>query len=1125
MSSRRWIIPLVALAGIATLVVGYARLPWFVRQVAIARIHAMTGRPVAIDAVDVHLLRGGVDVRGLRLGERDGAPFATVERLNLRLSLGALLLGHLHVRELVLHAPTVRVVRLATNEFNFSDLLRSSGTASTPLAVTVDRFAIEQGTVTLEDRALPQARTWRSEHLTLEARNVSTRRDDGTATGSSVTAGAPVSVAVERLRLYPVHFRARVTVDGLDLSLARLYLPPAAPLVIERGRVNTRIEMALDAREGLRIDAATRVENLALARPGSPGTAALAPSMTVQLRGLTARDGTLGIAQLDVQAAAAILDPRVAPGGRVDFPDMQAHVADLTWPISGLAQIDFRSGPSRAGTFSVAGTLRPAPAASALRVRASGLDLAPWAVFLPVSARIRGVAEADLAVNEPLAAHVPARVRGTVAVRNPAVAEGSRTWLSAAQIAATGLEVRWPARVTIGRLLISRPQAVLERDRAGRFPLLVNLWQRPGLPEASDSPSALPATSAGASPSSAAPPTAAAPPGIDVGAIVVQGGTVDWRDDAVAPPARLRVSSVDASVTGVTWPFHGPAGVRLALKTPGDGALRLAGRVGIDPLRADGRVTARGLDLAPYQPYVPIPARIDGRADLDLEAALPPASEGPPTARGTAILSRLDVRDGQRTVLRVERAAASGLDVEWPERVRVDGLTLRRPWILLERDEHGQLPLRALLTSRQPAGVPSGATGEPSPEPTAGSPAVTVARVRIEEGGARVVDHAVSPAFAADVQSLALRGQGLSTAPAPPAHVELSARMASGTDLALRGTIGPLAGPVQLDLNGDMRRFDIPRANPYLVRYIAWQAREGSLTTGLRLHLHGEALEARTDIRLSRLEVVRARGSDQAQAHIGLPLGLVVGLLKDRRGDISVSFPVGGRLSDPRFDFSDAIWKAVRTVAVKAITLPVSWIGRVRVNADSRIEDVQLDPLRFEPGSEALTPEGQTQLTRVAAFLGQLPEMRLSARPVITDRDLDALKRRAVEAAIQNIAKRTGLSLDASAVRLFSERFPSVPVPESPEAARETLKAKEPSPPAQVADLAAHRLDQMRAHAKRLGVDADRLPPLEPEVRVEGPFTGIELGLLEPQEPRRPGLVDRLRGLGRSTTGPGSASD
>jgi hypothetical protein len=70
------------------------------------------------------------------------------------------------------------------------------------------------------------------------------------------------------------------------------------------------------------------------------------------------------------------------------------------------------------------------------------------------------------------------------------------------------------------------------------------------------------------------------------------------------------------------------------------------------------------------------------------------------TVRGNAALSRVDVRDGQRTVMRIERAAATGVDVDWPRRVGVRQLALQRPWILVERDEDGGLPVRALLSSQ-----------------------------------------------------------------------------------------------------------------------------------------------------------------------------------------------------------------------------------------------------------------------------------------------------------------------------------------------------------------------------------------------------------------------------------------
>ena len=169
---------------------------------------------------------------------------------------------------------TVRVVRLPAGDFNFSDLIQALGHGHRPLDVTVDRFALAGGTVTLEDRALAEPRTWTSEQITIEAHNVSTRRDDGSAVGRSLIAGAPVSLEIRNLRLYPIHLQATVTIEGADLTPLQVYLPPDAPIVIARGRASTALTVTLDAREGIRADATGRFEDVALVRPegGEPFT-------------------------------------------------------------------------------------------------------------------------------------------------------------------------------------------------------------------------------------------------------------------------------------------------------------------------------------------------------------------------------------------------------------------------------------------------------------------------------------------------------------------------------------------------------------------------------------------------------------------------------------------------------------------------------------------------------------------------------------------------------------------------------------------------------------------------------------------------------------------------------------
>ena len=175
------------------------------------------------------------------------------------------------------------------------------------------------------------------------------------------------------------------------------------------------------------------------------------------------------------------------------------------------------------------------------------------------------------------------------------------------------------------------------------------------------------------------------------------------------------------------------------------------------------------------------------------------------------------------------------------------------------------------------------------------------------------------------------------------------------------------------------------------MQQVAWEAREGWLTTAIRCRIDGDVLDARTEIQVSRLQVARAGEGDEAKRASGCPSACSSSLMKDSRGDIRLTLPVGGRLSDPRFDFSEAIWSTIRNVAVKAITAPVSWIGRVQFSADSRIERIDVDPIPFASGQATLRPEAREQVARVAAFLGRAPEVRIALTPIVSSRDRAAL--------------------------------------------------------------------------------------------------------------------------------------
>ena len=93
MTPRRWLV-LIACVFLVAVAVTLYTLPELIRRVAVARIHALTERPTAIERVGVNLLTGRFSVYGFKLMERDGdRPFADFQTLHGRIHLRPCSLG------------------------------------------------------------------------------------------------------------------------------------------------------------------------------------------------------------------------------------------------------------------------------------------------------------------------------------------------------------------------------------------------------------------------------------------------------------------------------------------------------------------------------------------------------------------------------------------------------------------------------------------------------------------------------------------------------------------------------------------------------------------------------------------------------------------------------------------------------------------------------------------------------------------------------------------------------------------------------------------------------------------------------------------------------------------------
>lgn len=943
----------VAVAGLLAGVALWA-LPEIVRRVAVDRIPRHTGRAVAIGDLDLNLFTGRLAVKSFRLADRDGPePFAEFERLDVQVSPLALLRARVDLVDLALTAPSLRIVRTGPAEFNFSDLLASSGEARPPAApsrwtVSLGRVRIARGRVAVADRAITPPADWLIRDL------------DFDATGLLALPGAPAGRLALRVRLNeaelavnadpfqfePLGFRGRLALDAFALEWLNPYV--LEPLGASYRPKTGRISVVLDANVETDADAG-------------------------QLR-----KGILsGSVRIDGGAFAAA--GRVDPALTLTRLDVELKEADIV--------------------------------ARTLTVESVGLE----AFDLKVRRDARGVI--DLVESFTSRAPSPPAAPKTPAQGQPA------------------------------------PPAAASARRA-RMPLIEALTA--GFAE------------------------------IRVERTALTPSTAAFIDESVTPRTTLALTNLRAQIDDFTWPVRGPAAVSLSAGLPGGGTLEAKGPVTAAPFDADLTIVVRNAPVEPYQAYIPIPARLSGRFNGDSRNRIA-LREGRLVARsrGNSWARNVEIREpgAPRPAIRVERMDLVGIDFDWPVRAAVAKAGFRRPRVEIERDAGGSINLRRLFTPQGPAPVER----PPAPAPVASGPKpkglletmrLDVGETRIEDGVIRFLDRTTVPAFSQDLSRLEMTLTGLGNRPDRRAKLTLQSVVGGDGALDIRGEINAIGAPAFVDLVGELRSFKLPSVDPYMAANTGWIIKKGELQYKVRFKLDGDQLSADNEVVVGQLQVAPAGGGDEVKRRIGLPLGLIVALIKDQKGDIRASVPVTGPVNDPKFSLRDAIWTAVRNVLVNVVTAPFKAIGRLfSGGGGDTVEEPKVDAVTFAAGSAVLSPAMEDHLLRVADFLRRSPFVSLTLSSTPSRADADAIRTEAVTARVRDFQKEQGLTdTDAALAAYYKARLPDVPLPATVDEQVALLREREPPPDSLLADLGRRRVDATRERLVTVeGIPAARL--------------------------------------------------
>jgi len=537
--------------------------------------------------------------------------------------------------------------------------------------------------------------------------------------------------------------------------------------------------------------------------------------------------------------------------------------------------------------------------------------------------------------------------------------------------------------------------------------------------------------------------------------LVVRNGKVGFRDETVRPAWSAELTQVEAVIEGLQTDRDVPASFRMSAKEADGAEVRLNGRVRPLTWSAEVHVELENLDVLRPAPYLPeLVTRVvrGGTANGALDLSLRRNGQAfQVTGKGEATFAPLELGDAKRqftlVLANTVRVRVDHFSLD-PLVVGLSSVRLEEPWIAVGRDENGVLPgFRLVSELRQAAGTDAGSASA--------APSVTLGQLTITDGIAEIEDQAVKPRFRDQVRKLQLSMEGLSTAEARKASFTLTGELSDRSTLSLKGFIIPLPKNLTVDVEGEVRDFNLHRLNPYTTQVTSHRLERGKLFTQVRYRIEQNRLEGENLFHIDQLALgEQVEPIDRFEAVVGVPLAVAVSLLQDASGEIILRVPVHGELDRPEFDLEEVIATAVKNSVIQMISAPFRAIGEI-FTLGGKIGAIEISPILFASGSWALEDAARGHLRNIAAVMRERPGMKVKLSGMAhVESDEDGLRAQKLEAELQRIAREPGVTGREEALdRLLRRTFGASVGTATREAKLARLKAAQKVTAREVEDL------------------------------------------------------------------------
>ena len=257
------------------------------------------------------------------------------------------------------------------------------------------------------------------------------------------------------------------------------------------------------------------------------------------------------------------------------------------------------------------------------------------------------------------------------------------------------------------------------------------------------------------------------------------------------------------------------------------------------------------------------------------------------------------------------------------EDVTLDGLQVNAALL-----PDGSVNLLHLVPKNPPADPPSSAVVSPakSQSGTKETPLIVIDKIQVKNTNVRFLDLTVNPNFSTSLNNIDVVVTGFSTAPDSLVKAVVSALLDGKGKIAIDAQVKPFVQPLDLEALFTLDQYAMAVLSPYVGKYTGRELAQGKLEFKMNYRISDNKLVASHKLLIQHFDFGKKVESKDA---LGLPFGLAVALLEDPKGRISISLPVKGDLSDPKFEYWHLVGQVARNFFLKIVTKPFSVLASV----------------------------------------------------------------------------------------------------------------------------------------------------------------------------------------------------